>query len=522
MKIKILNPEEKILKWEGWWDNSKRYCLIFTFIAGLIIHLSELIYQIGGIDTILFGVHQKNFDWEVSLGRWMIPLIASIRNGIVVPVFTSVVSLILMAMCMVFIIDILDINNKVWISICAIIFMSVPYMHYIVQLFYCSDAYSFSLLFSVVAVWLLIKFKSIFVYVVSALLFMLSLAIYQSQISVSIVLCLIYIFIMTIKDEKNLKEIMAQMSKFICTGIGGVLCYLVSARVAAGFFNLELAGYKGINSMGMPSNMDFFASLRRLIVYLMKTYVLNSDLSKGDFWGIFDAKINILVILVVALLIIYLVIKNRIYKSKKRMSFLVFILLLFPVAFGIITFMVVEEEYLSRTSPQVAMLYFFMFTLMSIVGNTDSLCIKLSKWLGVFVAVLICYNFVFTTNQYYYGVNWINEKTYGIASRMVDRAEQTPGWYAEMPMLIVGDSRSKNYGILDESINGTNTEMFTFYVNDGSWQKYLWQYFGVKYSQCTDSQYQKIKDSDELKEMDYFPEKNSVKIIDGVLVIKLS
>lgn len=132
MKIKILNPEEKILKWEGWWDNSKRYCLIFTFIAGLIIHLSELIYQIGGIDTILFGVHQKNFDWEVSLGRWMIPLIASIRNGIVVPVFTSVVSLILMAMCMVFIIDILDINNKVWISICAIIFMSVPYMHYIV------------------------------------------------------------------------------------------------------------------------------------------------------------------------------------------------------------------------------------------------------------------------------------------------------------------------------------------------------------------------------------------------------
>lgn len=522
MRIGVSNPEDVIKKWGKWWGDSKRYCFLFALFAGIIIHFGELIYQVGGIDTIFYGVHQNDFEWEISLGRWMLPLIASLRKGIVIPVFTSIVSLILMALCMVFIVDILEIKNKVWISICAILFMSIPYMHYVMQLFYCSDAYTFSLLFGIVAVWMMVNYKSIFAYVLSAIFLMLSLAIYQSQISVPIILCLIYVFIVTIKNEKKLKEIIVKMCTFFCVGCSGLVCYLISAHSAVKLFGLELTGYKGINNMGNIFNINVVASVKRMMVYLMKTYVLNSSLSKGDFWSIGDAKINILVILVIVILIIYLIFTNKIYDSKKRLAFLLFLLLLFPVAFGIITFMVIEEEYLARTSPQVAMLYFFMFTLMSIVGHRGNLYIKLTKWIGIFSAVLISYNFIFVTNQYYYGVNWINEKTYGIASRMVDRAEQTEGWYVNMPMLVVGDSRGQNYGMLDQAIDGSNAEMFTLYMNDGGWQRYLWQYFGVKYSICTDLQYEKIKGSDELKEMGYFPEKDSVKVIDGVLVIKLS
>ena len=56
----------------------------------------------------------------------------------------------------------------------------------------------------------------------------------------------------------------------------------------------------------------------------------------------------------------------------------------------------------------------------------------------------------------------------------------------------------------------------------GTWYNYMRVFYGLDINLCDHDTYYKLVTSDEYKEMEMFPSQNSIKIINGVVVVKLS
>ena len=116
-----------------------------------------------------------------------------------------------------------------------------------------------------------------------------------------------------------------------------------------------------------------------------------------------------------------------------------------------------------------------------------------------------------------------------MALRMVDRIENVEGYSLDKPWALVGIIDNEN------TIPVTDLYFLTYgdFVNGpifhgnywGSvetWKKFIQIFLGVQPNFASPEAYYQICGTEEFKEMSIFPSPNSVKEIDGVIVVKFT
>ena len=139
-------------------------------------------------------------------------------------------------------------------------------------------------------------------------------------------------------------------------------------------------------------------------------------------------------------------------------------------------------------------------------------------------AVVLIGNFAVTDNIAYANLQKRYEKTYAYCIRLLDRIEQTPGYYPGIPIAMIGVVGNESYPLTDITIDVTSNMIgmngdVLLYTGD-NYKSFIRHYLGAELNILPAEVMSEIYYSEEYRVMDSFPGENSTKVVDGILYVK--
>ena len=148
-------------------------------------------------------------------------------------------------------------------------------------------------------------------------------------------------------------------------------------------------------------------------------------------------------------------------------------------------------------------------------------------WGSIAAVAFTVFNGYILCNQAYHRMEAMTVTTTSIIERMVARIEQMPEWESDMPVYFA-DPRplvNENYQVdverYDRMENLEGTEIVPWY-NERAVARYMNVYLRFPVTLATEEQKEKLDEDPAVGQMPSFPDKDSIQVIDGVLVVKVS
>ena len=523
MKEKILNECDNIKKW---FNKDRVTLFLCTIFLGFIAHIVFITGNIATQDSLWLGfAYSKPGSWEVSLGRWGILLVERLNNFVMIPSVVTTLDIILIAVSVVLICDIFDFKNKIsnYLTMLAVILSPAIYITFFY--IHTAIAYSFALLFSTISIWFLYKFKYKKIgIIISILCFAFTLALYQSYIGVMVGICIMYNVISLLKDEITLKDILKNIGIAILVVIIGAVLYYAVTNAIFKVFNVSLSAYNGANKISL---LNIFTNLKTTIpscysrffdYFINDNLFYNTNYRRDLLWIIFG------IIGLIALICKIFKIKNtsKHIKIVKIILAIIFVCLI-PVGLNIINVIVGHDCIYALTAVQTILIVPFI---LAILENVHT--INILFYLDVLLLIFIIITFFVAGSTSYEVMKYTYNQSIMTTERIISRIESLDDYEKGMGVVFAGIIDPENFERTSNLYNfslgfcANNTVFHGDYVGqNGTWNRFLEIFFGVQYPVVSDAWYTNIINNEEFKEMEVFPAQDSVKILEGAVVVKL-
>ena len=200
-------------------------------------------------------------------------------------------------------------------------------------------------------------------------------------------------------------------------------------------------------------------------------------------------------------------------------------ILVLPLALNIVDILAPKTKIYILTATQMILMIPFTFAIMEMIEKKYIL-----KYASILCTVIIMGTYYLATNTSYSALKITYNQAYATTVRIMDRIENTPGYNKDLKILfggIVGNNnfpRTSNlYGFTIGEIANNVVFHGTYGGQLGTWENYLKVFLGLDVTFCEDNVYRDIVTGIIYKEeMDVFPAANSIRIMDGIVVVKLS
>ena len=225
-----------------------------------------------------------------------------------------------------------------------------------------------------------------------------------------------------------------------------------------------------------------------------------------------------------AVIAVFILLRNRKYwKNPVLFGIMILIMLSFPLATNIILLISPSVTYHLLMRYQWVL---YAIGAVALVSNCN-LGKRLAVWLewgaclGAFILVF-CYGV--TDNIAYSNLQKRYEKTYAYCVRLLDRIEQTEGYYPGIPIAMVGVVGDVQYPVTDITLPVTSNMIglsgdVLLYTGD-NYQAFMKNYLGATLNILPAEAMEEMYYSEEYIEMDSFPGENSIRVIEGIMYIK--
>ena len=526
-KIKVISPEIALEKFLTWFDLNKRIALITAIVVGIITHITMMTETIMSQDGIWNSMqYSRAGDWVIALGRWGIELAGRLNNFVAIPSITTMLCLFLMAVSTVFIVDIFNFKSKYSALFTGMIMVVSPCLTATMLYVYTSVAYCVNMLLAILAIWFIYKFKYKKIGIVfSALCFMFSLSIYQSYMGVTVGLCIMLSIIELLKDNSKIKDVFINIGKTVLAVLSGGILYYILTMLILNLTGIDMATYKGAESFGIK---EIFASLgtnilntyKNFVEFFFKDVIVYNTNYRRDIWYTFFF-IGFIVTFIVKL------VKLKVESKKEKIFKIVLsslMVLLMPIGLNIINIIAVGTEIYALTATQMILVIPFVLALVESLEILNSI-----KWIILISCMCICGTYYLSDSASYSALKLTYNQAYSSTMRVFDRIETTPGYEKDMPLLLAGIIGNNNYPRTMNLYGYTigelaNNTVFhgTYGGQIGTWINYMRVFFGLDIQMCDPDTYYRIVTGEDYKDMEMFPAEDSIRIIDGVVVVKLS
>lgn len=527
----IYKPEKIISNWLSKVYKNEWIILGISLLSGIMIHFQLLATQITNPDVVWTAPVINGHAWEIALGRWGIPIFDKWRQNMVLPLLSSIVVIIILSIITLLLLRLFRIKGIFTGSLVAIIIMAFPTFGETLTYFYCADIYLFSMLLSIIGVIIVYHHKKndgmkYFFYTIA--LFTCSLGIYQSFIGISI--AVVYLLILTdiLFERKSMKESFQFLGRFAISLLISLGLYFIIANVVRSITHIETASYRGMNEIGMKSLKELFYILGRTYKEFFN-FFFGQTIFNNDFWHLKWLNLGVF-------LIITIVIANNIINKFKKKHVLDGIILGFgylfiPVVFEAIIFIASETSISYLMVPQMVFIFIWGISLFE-----ENIVMRIANglnWVMIILLVLIGTKYIQLDNAMYYSLQISYDKTYSVANDVCNSLQNYPHFkYSDQKIAILGNFYYGNYSErnpkLLEAVNSTVGSTGWLWLNDPlvsqqSWYYFIGRYKGITINYCNDLELlYNIMNSQEYQTMNNFPEDNSIKMVEGVLVVKLS
>ena len=518
--------EKKIKSFIMWFSREKIELFLFSLVMGFIAHILYITSNIATPDSLWNGFsYQKPTGWEISLGRWGIILVERIVNFVLIPSVITILNLIILSISVIFVCDIFNFktkSSKILTSFAIIlspcIYITFFYMH-------TSLAYCFAFLFSTLSVWFLYKFKNTKLgFAISIILFAFTLSLYQSYIGVIVGIFIMYTILLIFNPNYKIKYILTNIGKSVLSIILGTILYYIITIIIFNSLDITLSSYCNadkISILNMILNLKetiYYSYLKFIDFFIHDNIFYNTNYRRDLLWIAFF----------IVSLIAYIIKIIKLYtevdlpkKDKLVRMFILFIFTLFiPISLNIINIIIGFDNIYALTAVQIIL---FVPFLLSISEEFN-----IFYYLETLILIFILLTFFVAGNTSYEAMKLTYNQSIAATSRIISRIESTDGYNEGVPVVFVGIIDEENFKRTSNLYNyslgfcSNSTVFHGNYVGSiFTWNRFLEIYFGVKYPVVSDEWYNIIINNDDFKEMNIFPNDNSIKMIEGAIVVKL-
>ncbi|MBQ7975513.1 MAG: glucosyltransferase domain-containing protein [Clostridia bacterium] len=488
-----------------------KVCFISAMIMGLIAHLYKITNWLPNWDGLVFRYDAQNM---ISMGRWFLPVVCAPSSFYDLPFIAGLMAIIFHGLGAVCICKMLGVRKNITAALIGAMVATFPTVTSVMMYNYVADGYALAFLFSCIASMLITKDKPC--YIGSAILIALSAGIYQAYITVTIMLLLLSLILDLLYKNTDVKKSLLKCVKFLLTGILGMALYYLVMTVLLKFTGTALLEYQGFDNATSLKGIDIAGAL-----YTIKESFVN-------YFFDFSAGLNVFVvtncIFFVLTLVLYLtdVIKNKLGIAKILMLCICVILL--PIGASVLSFINSGIDY--HNLMKMGFLVFYLFFILQ-YENTSVKLNKVKQWTILVVTAILIFNQIIIANVSYHKLNIAYEKSYGTLIRIADRIEQTEGAGECDSILVLGYlPESEDYSVkLPPDMTGT-TDGYILRADDeivgqSVLCSALNDYCGKNYRFISGQEKSELLKRIDTDNLNNWPAKNSISVIDNVIVVKL-
>lgn len=500
-------------------DNLK-FAFASSFVIGILVHFSVL------SNNLLNHDGAGAFYWPHSFvdhGRWLLKSVCSISTYFTIPWVTGILSILYLSIAITIIVEIFSIQQKVSILITASFLMTFPALSSTFSYLYVADGYMLGVACACLSVLFVQKLKHGYLW--GAIPLACSLGIYQAYLSISILLILLLLIIQILDSKSTVQQIFLKIKDYLLLGLFGAVIDFICMKAALLITNMNLTDYQGASSINQYSlSIDNILKSIEISIQEFFSFPQQSSISGYGFIKYILIAYAVIFILTVVLIIR----KNKIYNNPIKIILLLLIFAFLPFALEIIRFVIPDVWYHMLMNYPWCILFISVPLLHELyINNAKEMYIGkgycLLTNLAVICAVIIIFVYFLITNLAYFNMENRVNKVYGMTVRMVDRIEQVDGFTFETPVLFYGDTRYSTESQADEYLEGLiGTTNNDFIISDIFYKVYIDNTLNLKFPTPDQQTIEKIRNNEQFRSMPLWPARDSVQMIEGVIVIKVN
>lgn len=508
-------PTEVFQMWKKNIKSEWKLAFMAAVVIGLMVHLPMMLSDIPNHD----GLDSMYFDQNmITSGRWFLMVACGFSSYYTLPWLIGVIALLWLGVTAALLVEFLEVKDLVTIVLISGLLVTFPALASTFAYVFTMDGYMLALMLAVAAVVCVKKLK--YGFLPGAVCLAFSLGTYQSYLAFTVILC-IYGILMLALENGTVKDKFKKALQYLYMGILGVVLYYGILQVLLKLQGKVLDTYQGINSMESGILSGGVSSLLSTILNMYRdffAFTINGNVLVNNTWSM--AAFTLLALLTMFVLL-WMTLQKGWWKKLWFWCLLLLAAVGLPVATNIILLITPNVTYHLLMRYQWVLYLILPISFISRYGRKEDVT---ASWGVLLAGVVLAGNFAVTDNIAYSNLEKRYEKTYAYCVRLLDRIEQTPGYYQGIPIAMIGVVGDEAYPLTDitgkvtSNMIGMNGDVL-LYTGD-NYQSFIKHYLGADLNILPAEVMEEIYYSEEYRAMDSFPGENSTQVVDGILYVK--
>ncbi len=508
-------PTEVFQMWKKNIKSEWKLAFMAAVVIGLMVHLPMMLSDIPNHD----GLDSMYFDQNmITSGRWFLMVACGFSSYYTLPWLIGVIALLWLGVTAALLVEFLEVKDRVTIVLISGLLVTFPALASTFAYVFTMDGYMLALMLAVAAVVCVKKLK--YGFLPGAVCLAFSLGTYQSYLAFTVILC-IYGILMLALENGTVKDKFKKALQYLYMGILGVVLYYGILQVLLKLQGKVLDTYQGINSMESGILSGGVSSLLSTILNMYRdffAFTINGNVLVNNTWSM--AAFTLLALLTMFVLL-WMTLQKGWWKKLWFWCLLLLAAVGLPVATNIILLITPNVTYHLLMRYQWVLYLILPISFISRYGRKEDVT---ASWGVLLAGVVLAGNFAVTDNIAYSNLEKRYEKTYAYCVRLLDRIEQTPGYYQGIPIAMIGVVGDESYPLTDitgkvtSNMIGMNGDVL-LYTGD-NYKRFIKHYLGADLNILPAEVMEEIYYSEEYRAMDSFPGENSTQVVDGILYVK--
>ena len=508
---------EKLKKTVGW---RHAYAFLWAVGAGLLIHLPAMLSDIPNHDGLASLYFDQNM---ITSGRWFLTVACGISSYFAVPWVIGLLGLLYLGLAAAALTELLELRSKMAVALCAALLVAFPALASTFAYVFTLDGYMMALLLSVLAVLVTKKCRGGMFW--GALCLALSLGIYQAYLPFAILLCIYQVALLFVdgKWTSDRKGMLKRIGCYLGMGVLGFAAYYLLLTLLLWMQGKRLASYQGIGEAGSARGEGILSTLRAIYAdfgnFTLRGHVFVQN--------VFSVVAMLLLFFLAFLVCCRLATANKWWRKPGFYLMILALAVVLPVGTSCILLVSPGVTYhlLMRYQwvlyPIIAVAFCDRYW--NAAGKEDRLLAP-TQWGLVAAGVILVFCYGLTDNVGYSNLEKKYEKTYAYCIRLLDRIEQTEGYYQGIPVALVGVVGEDSFPVTDltQDVTGNMIGLsgdWLLYTSE-NYRAFMAHYLGATINFVDVPTMGEIYYTDSYVAMDSFPGPNSTKVVDGILYVK--
>lgn len=519
----MMSPTETFQWIHGKIKREWKLAFATSIVLGLLIHMPVLLSDIPNHD----GLDSMYFDQNmITSGRWFLTVACGFSSYFTLPWLIGLLGLAFLGCAAAAVCELLEVRNNWAVVLCSGLLVAFPALSSTFAYVFTLDGYMLALLLAVLAVLFTKKYQ--YGFVPGAVCLAFSLGTYQAYLAVAMILSVFAIMMLFADTEAEngekkgaaWKRKLIPALRYLYMGALGAALYYVILQVLLKVQGKELAGYQGIN--GMVSGGAAGGGLLAAVGNMYRDFVGFTIGGNVLFQNIFSLAACLVLLLAVLFAGIHLAVARKWWKNPVCFVIIGVAVVIFPIVTNIILVISPNVTY------HLLMRYQWVLYLIGAVALVSNLKTgdkrNFLQWAACLSAFVLIFCYGVTDNIAYSNLQKKYEKTYAYCTRLLDRIEQTEGYYQGIPIAMIGVVGEEQYPVTDLTGEVTSNMIgmsgdYLLYTGK-NYSAFMQHYLGATLNILPADAMAEMYYSEAYTAMDTFPGADSIRIIDGVMYVK--